>query len=32
MILQVHFENVLPTKRISIMNKDIYYELKPISN
>ena len=31
MILQVHFENILPTTRISIMNKDIYYEFKPTS-
>ena len=31
MILQVHFENILLTMRISITNKDIYYEFKPIS-
>ena len=31
MILQVHFENILLTMRISITNKDIYYEFKPLS-
>ena len=31
MILQVHFENILLIMRISIANKDIYYEFKPIS-